>query len=180
MSDGPRDWSLQYCNDAVFVPAPADRVFDILLDIGRWNDWWETMRFETERPGPLSVGDRALFDGNVSKWTVEVEAIDRPTSIRYRYLEGSLAGETEWRVTPAPGGCTAAYIYHGVRACQDRAANTFGRFGTALHTMVMQADALDGLVRLMTGRPLDAAWRQSVRDAVAAGRARLLAEQGDA
>ena len=180
MSEDIEDWSLQYCDDEAFVPAPPEAVFAALLDIRRWNDWWETMRFETEGDGPSKVGDHIVFDGVVSKWTVEVTAIDRPRSIRYRYLDGALVGDTEWRVTPAPGGCRAAYVYHGVSARLDRAAATFGRFGTALHTMVMQADPLDGLVRLMTGQPLGEAWRRSVRDSVAAGRARLIAEREEA
>ena len=67
------------------------------------------------------------------------------------HREGALVGETEWRIMPAPGGCTAAYIYHGVEAREERAATTFGRFGTALHAMVMRRDALDGLVRRAIG-----------------------------
>ncbi len=74
-------------------------------------------------------------------------------------------------VTPARGGCTAAYSYHGVVAREERAATTFGRFGTAPHAMVMRRDALDGLVRRATGRPLDDAWRESVRTAIGDGRA---------
>ena len=177
MSEDAKDWSPQYCGDEAFIPAPPGTVFDALLDIGRWNDWWETMRFEPAQDGPSRVGDRIVFDGVVSRWTVEVTAINRPRSIRYRYADGALVGDTEWRVTPAPGGCRAAYVYHGVRACADRAASTFGRFGTALHTMVMQADALDGLRRLMVGEPLDEHWRRSVRDRVADGRARLIADR---
>lgn len=177
MTDDCHDWSLQYCDDAAFIAAPAEAVFDVLLDIAGWNRWWETMRFESARSGPSQVGDRAIFDGVVSTWTAEVVAIDRPWSIRYRYVEGALVGDTEWRLTPVTGGCRAAYVYHGVRACTDRAATTFGRFGTALHTMVMQADALDGLRRLLTGARLDAAWRQAVRDKVAAGRAQLIADR---
>ncbi|WP_174274700.1 SRPBCC family protein [Sphingomonas bacterium] len=172
--EDPKDWSPQYCCDEAFVPASPETVFDALLDIGRWNDWWETMRFAYAGTGPMRTGDRVTFDGAVIKWTVEVVSIDRPRAIRFRYVEGALVGDTEWRVTPAPGGCRAAYIYHGVCACEDRAASTFGRFGTELHSMVMQADALDGLARLTTGQRLDAAWRQSVRDKVAAGRAALV------
>jgi uncharacterized protein YndB with AHSA1/START domain len=173
----PKDWSLQYCDDEAFFPVPPEAVFDALLDTPSWNRWWETMRFEPAQAGPSKVGDRIIFDGLVSKWTVEVVSIDAPRSIRYRYLEGALVGDTEWRVTPVPGGCQAAYVYHGVRACDERAATTFGRFGTELHTMVMHADALGGLQRLMTSQPLDAAWRQSVRDQVAAGRATLIAQR---
>ena len=80
-------------------------------------------------------------------------------------------------MTPQPGGCRAEYVYLGVKAGEDGAATTFGRFGTELHTMVMQADALAGLVRLVTDKPLDAAWRQAVRDAVKDGRAALVAAQ---
>ena len=177
MSEDPKNWSPQYCDDEAFIPAPPEAVFEALLDIGRWNDWWETMRFEPAQTGPLKVGDRVIFDGVVNKWTVEVLSIDAPRSIRLRYAEGALVGDTEWRVTPAPGGCRSAYVYHGVRACADRAASTFGRFGTALHTMVMQVDALDGLRRLMAGEPLDERWRQSVRDRVADGRATLIAQR---
>ena len=39
--------------------------------------------------------------------------------------------------------------------------------------MVMQRDALDGLVRKATGRPLDEAWREGVRAAIGDGRAAL-------
>lgn len=175
MTDRPGDWTPQYCEDAVFVPASPDHVFDVLRDIGGWNDWWVAMRFEPEQDGPLKVGDRIVFDGVVSRWTVAVEAVEPPRSIRFRYLAGALVGETEWRVTPASGGCTAAYIYHGVEAREERAATTFGRFGTALHTMVMRRDALDGLVRKATGRKLDEARRDAVRAAIADGRAALVA-----
>ena len=170
------DWAPQYCEDAVDLPAAPDRVFDALLDVGAWNDWWVTMRFEPDRPGPLAPGNRILFDGGVSRWTVEVVRIDPPHSIRLRYAEGDLLGETEWRVTPVSGGSRVAYVYHGVRANADRAAATFGTYGTRLHALVMQADPLDGLRRKLAGLPLDEAWRASVRDAVATGRAALIPE----
>ncbi len=169
------DWTPQYCDDEAFVPAPPQRVFDALLDVASWNRWWETMRFTPERDGPSVFGDRIVFDGIVSKWNVEVTAIEPPRSIRYRYADGALTGDTEWRVTPVAGGALVAYVYHGVVAQEERAATTFGRFGTSLHTMVMQADALDGLRRLMAGEPLDEAWRQAVRARVAEGRAALIA-----
>lgn len=165
-----------YCEDAVFIPAPPERVFDVLRDIGGWNDWWVMMRFEPEGAGPLAPGRRIVFDGGVSRWTVAVLAVDRPHSISFRYVAGDLLGPTEWRVTPAPGGCRAAYSYHGVTANAERAAATFAAFGTRLHTLVMKADALDGLRRKVIGAPLDDAWRESVRAAIAAGRAALVAE----
>ncbi len=178
MNADARDWSLQSCEDAVFVPAPMVTVFDVLRDAQGWNDWWTMVRFEGAREGPIQSGDRIVFDGGVSRWTVEVGEIDAPRRLALRYVEGALVGEAEWRVAPEPGGCRAAYVYLGVRACDDRAASTFGRFGTRLHTMVMQADALPGLVRRVTGEPTGEAWRQSVREAVAAGReALILAER---
>lgn len=161
------DWSPQYCSDGIFVPAPAELVFDALLNIADWNRWWETMRFERPGQGPMCVGDHIVFDGGATRWTVEVTEIEPPKRIAFRYFDGALLGPTEWRVTPQPDGCRAEYVYLGVMAVQDRAAATFGRFGTRLHTAVMQADALSGLVRAVTGQPLDEAWRQSVRDAVA-------------
>ncbi len=180
MTDQGEDWTPQYCEDAVFVPASPEHVFDVLRDIAGWNDWWVAMRFEPQQDGPLKVGDRVVFDGAVIRWMVAVEAIEPPRSIRFRYIEGALVGETEWRVTAADGGCTAAYIYHGVVAGEERAATTFGRFGTALHTMVMRRDALDGLVRKVTGQPLDEAWREGVRAAIGDGRAVLVAESARA
>ncbi|WP_375397481.1 SRPBCC domain-containing protein [uncultured Sphingomonas sp.] len=173
-----QDWTPQYCEDATYIPASPDQVFDALLDIDGWNDWWVMMRFEPEAAGALVPGSRVVFDGGVSRWIAEVLRIDRPRSIRFRYAEGDLLGETEWRITPEPGGCRAAYVYHGVTANANRAAATFGTFGTKLHMMVMEKDALDGLVRKVTGAPLDAAWRDSVRAAVAVGRAALVTEIG--
>jgi uncharacterized protein YndB with AHSA1/START domain len=171
-----KGWELQYCEDEAFIPAPPDVVFDALLDVPHWNNWWEAMRFDVGFDRPAQVGDRITFDGGVFQWTVEVVSIDRPSSIRLRYVEGALVGDTEWRVVPAPGGCKAAYIYHGVRPTVERAATTFGKFGTTFHSMVTHADALDGLARLVTGQPLDEAWRQGVRDKIAAGRADLTAQ----
>ena len=178
MSEDARDWSLQSCEDAIFVPARADAVFDVIRDARGCNDWWTVMRFEGAPEGPVRSGDKIVFDGGVSRWSVEVGEIDAPHRIALRYVEGALVGEAEWRVTPEPGGCRAAYVYLGVRACEDRAAQTFGRFGTRLHTMVMQADALPGLVRRVTGEPTGEAWRRSVRDAVAAGREALILAEG--
>ena len=168
------DWSLQYCSDGVFVPASSERVFDSLLDIAGWNRWWETMRFDRPGAGPLQIADRVVFEGGASRWIAEVTEIERPHRIAFRYAEGSLLGDTEWRVTPQPGGCRAEYVYLGVKANDEGAAATFGRFGTELHTMVMQADALAGLVRLVAGEPLDAAWHDEVRAALKEGRASLV------
>lgn len=178
MSEDARDWSPQICEDAIFVPATADAVFAVLRDAHGWNDWWTMVRFEGAPERPIRSGDRIVFDGGVSRWTVEIGGIDPPHRIALRYVEGALVGEAEWRIVSEAGGCRAAYVYLGVRAREDRAAATFGRFGTRLHTMVMRADALPGLVRRVTGEPTGEAWRRSVRDAVAAGREALILAEG--
>jgi len=175
MDEPAKDWSSQFCEDAIFVPVSPDAVFDALLDVGRWNDWWVMMRFLPDGDGPLESGKRIEFDGGINRWTVVVGAIGRPRRIGLRYAAGDLLGDAEWRIAPEKGGCRVSYVYLGVRAAAERAAATVGRFGTRLHTMVMQADALPGLVRLMTGRALDETWRQSVRDSVQAGREALIA-----
>lgn len=174
MTTEPGTYEPQYCSDSIFVAAPPEEVFDIMLDVAGWNIWWTMVGFSSA-DARLRPGSRIVFDGGVSKWTGEVGAVDRPRRIELRYVEGALLGLAAWEITPEPGGCRAAYVYHGVRANQERAATTFGRHGTRLHTMVMQADALPGLVRRVAGEPLDDAWRVKVRTDVAAGREALAA-----
>jgi uncharacterized protein YndB with AHSA1/START domain len=178
MSEQAKDWSRQYCDDGTFVPASPEMVFDALLDVAHWNDWWVMMRFVPEGGGPLETGKRVEFDGGVSRWLVEVGEIERPLRIALRYAAGDLIGDAEWRIAPEQGGCRVSYAYLGVCAAAERPAATFGRFGTRLHTMVMQTDALPGLVRLLAGKPLDETWRQSVRDSVRAGREAMIALEG--
>jgi len=64
-----------------------------------------------------------------------------------------------------------AYVYRSVRPNSPRAAAHFARWGTRLHTIAMQEDALAGLARFLGGpggELDDETWRTDVRRRVAA------------
>jgi hypothetical protein len=106
-------------------------------------------------------------------WTIEVRHLDPARRIDLEYVEGDLLGPVGWELEPADGGTSVAYVYRGVRANAPGAAATFERYGTRLHSVAMQVDALAGLTRAVTGRPLDDAWRAEVQARMADGVARL-------
>jgi uncharacterized protein YndB with AHSA1/START domain len=178
--NAPEDWTPQYCRDARAIAADAGRIFEALLDLRSWRSWWFAMKavpYDGSRR--LAPGSHFRFDGGVSAWDVEVQAVESPRSLRMDYVAGDLLGPVEWRLEPLPdGGTEIAYIYHGVRANAPRAAQTFGRYGTSFHALVMQADALAGLDRFVRGEPLDESWRTQVQARIAEIRATLTPRSG--
>ena len=63
-------------------------------------------------------------------------------------------------------------MYRAVRPSSQRARDHFARWGTRLHSVAMQEDALAGLARLLGGpgsELSDDAWQTAVRERVAAG-----------
>jgi uncharacterized protein YndB with AHSA1/START domain len=106
-------------------------------------------------------------------WTVEVLELDPPHRIEFAYVDGDLIGRTAWELEPADGGTLTAYIYRGVHATSASSDATFERYGTRLHSVAMQVDALAGLARYLNGEPLDDAWRAEVHARMDAGVAAL-------
>ena len=158
----------QRCRDGAVVPAPPGRVWEVLTDLTTWAEWWTLVDVVPLGPTTLAPGVRFRFEGArpgrpPTVWTVEVVALDPPARIELAYVEGDLVGRTEWSLEEAEGGTLATYVYHGVRATSEASGATFARYGTRLHSVAMQVDALAGLGRFVAGLPLDEPWRAEVR-----------------
>ena len=119
------------------------------------------LRFSGARPG-----------GQRFEWSVQVFEVEAPSRIELAYTGGEYIGRTAWELTELPHSTLVAYVYRGVKANSSKAADHFARWGTRLHTVAMREDALAGLVRIFGGPGADLddeAWRQDVRQRVAAG-----------
>ena len=162
------------CRDEAFVPASPTDVYDVLADLRTYNRWMTLMRAVPLTDHEVRAGTRWDFrggrpGGRSSSWTVEVIEAVRPDRIEMDYVDGDLLGRVAWELTPRGDGTVVAYVYRGVWAAHPASAETFRRYGTRLHSVVMQADALAGLRRYVLGEPLDDRWRSEVQAQVAAG-----------
>jgi uncharacterized protein YndB with AHSA1/START domain len=168
----------QYCRDEAVLPAPPGRVWEALTDLSTWQEWWNLVTIVPLGPTALAPGVRFRLGGQragrpPTVWTVEVVELDPPARIELAYVEGDLVGRAAWELEPAEGGTRAAYVYRGVHATSPASGETFERYGTRLHSVAMQVDALAGLARYLTNEPLDDAWRAEVRARMDAGVAAL-------
>ena len=168
----------QYCRDGALIPAPPERVWEVLGDLATWSQWWNLVTVVPLGPTLLAPGVRFRFEGQragrpPTGWTVEVLEMDAPRCIELAYVAGDLIGRTAWELAPVDGDTMAAYVYRGVHATSPDSGATFARYGTRLHSVAMQADALAGLARFVRGEPLDSAWRAEVRARMDAGVAAL-------
>jgi uncharacterized protein YndB with AHSA1/START domain len=166
------------CRDDVLVPAEREACFAVLRDVGTYARWWTLIRVDAVsggtrlRPGVRFRSTGARPDGSEVTWVTRVVAVHPPVRIELEYDEGDLLGTTGWQLEPAPEGTRVAYVYYGVRPNSPTTTATFARYGTRLHSVAMREDALAGLVRLLGGTGAgvaDAAWRERVRERVAAG-----------
>ena len=165
------------CRDDVVVPAESEACFAVLRDVGTYPRWWTLIRVEPVAGDTrLSPGVRVRFtgtrrDGSTTSWVVRATAVRAPVRLELAYDEGDLLGTVGWELEAAPGGTRVAFVYYGVRPNSPEAETSFARHGTRLHSVAMREDALAGLVRLFGGpggELADEAWRQRVRERVAA------------
>jgi uncharacterized protein YndB with AHSA1/START domain len=161
------------CRDAASFNAPIERVYDVLSDLSTYDTWWTLVRTVPLGAERLAPGVRWRTEGsgrgNTTSWTVEVLELVEPERIELSYVEGDLVGRAAWELERSGTGTTAAYVYRGVRATQPHSAATFERYGTRLHSVAMQVDALANLGRYLSGEPLDEARRAEVAAEMATG-----------
>ena len=170
---------LEYrCRDERIIAAPRVRCFETLMDLSTYSRWWTLVAVTTGGPGSrLRPGARFRFagarpGGEPFEWGAEVLEIEEPSRIELAYAGGEYLGRTAWELQDIPEGTLVAYVYRGVRANSQRSRDHFARWGTRLHTVAMQEDALAGLARLVEGSGTevdDEAWRKDVQRRVAAG-----------
>ena len=166
------------CRDEAVIAATPARLWELLADLAAWQQWWTLVGIVPLGPTRLAPGVRFRFEGArpgrpATVWTAEVLALDPPRRIELAYVEGDLVGRTAWELDPVDGGTRVAYVYRGVDATSEASNATFARYGTRLHSVAMQVDALAGLARAVAGAPFDDAWRAEVRTRMDEGVAAL-------
>jgi uncharacterized protein YndB with AHSA1/START domain len=165
----------QTCRDEAVIPAPIDEVWAVLSDLTTYPRWWTLIQVV-----PLSEETRVLPGtpfriegsrpgGPTRGWNCEVLEVDAPRRIEIAYVSGDLLGRSAWELEPVDGGTKIAYVYRGVRPNEEGSALTFRRYGTRLHNVAMQADALSGIARYIKGEPLGDEWRSDVEARMTAG-----------
>jgi hypothetical protein len=95
-----------------------------------------------------------------------------PARIELAYAGGEYIGRTAWELEAVADATRVAYLYRAVTPNSAKARDHFARWGTRLHSVAMQEDALAGLARLLEGKDVvldDASWRRDVQRRVAAG-----------
>jgi uncharacterized protein YndB with AHSA1/START domain len=166
------------CRDERRIMASRARCFETLLDLATYPRWWTLVTVTPEGTSTrLSPGVRFRFagarpGGQRVEWPAEVLEVEEPARIELAYAGGEYLGRTAWELDESGAGTVVAYVYRGVRPVSRRAHDHFARWGTRLHSVAMQDDALAGLARLLEGRGAeldDEAWRADVRRRVAAG-----------
>ena len=147
------------------------------MDLSTYTRWWTLVTVTPDGANSrLSLGVRFRFSGarpggERFDWGAEVLDIVGPERIELAYTGGEYVGRTAWELQHVGAETLVAYVYRGVRPNSPRGASHFARWGTRLHAVAMQEDALAGLARFLGGPGSeldDAAWRVDVRRRVAA------------
>jgi uncharacterized protein YndB with AHSA1/START domain len=165
----------QTCRDEAVIPASIDEVWAVLSDLTTYPHWWtliEVVPLSAETrvvPGTPFRIEGSRPGGPTRGWNCEVLEVDAPNRYEIAYVSGDLIGRAAWELEAVDGGTKVAYVYRGVRPNEEGSANTFRRYGTRLHNVAMQADALSGIGRYIRGEPLDAEWRADVQARMTAG-----------
>ena len=166
------------CRDERLIAAGRAQCFEVLADLSTYARWWTlvdvTPSGSATRLGP---GTRFQFSGarpggERVEWIAEVLAMDAPARIELSYAGGAYRGRTAWELDAVGEATLVAYVYRGVQPMTARAREHFARWGTRLHSVAMQEDALAGLARFLGGPGAevdDETWRADVRQRVAAG-----------
>ena len=102
------------------LPAPAERVWEVLERVEDWPRWWPGMDAATvvREGGTATVGERVHLVvrspiGYRLRFGVEIVAAEPPRRATARVV-GDLVGTGEWRVEPAAAGCAATIRWHVV------------------------------------------------------------------
>jgi uncharacterized protein YndB with AHSA1/START domain len=108
--------------DSLEIEAPAERIFDIVLDYPRMLEWYPRYRVEVIGGGDVVEGARLRHELSPpgspvkSRFIRTVRRIERPRSIEESYDDGDLVGRGRWSLEPLAGGATRVSFHCQVRS----------------------------------------------------------------
>lgn len=87
--------------DRRIIRAPAETLFDTILDYPRMREWFPSYRIDVVGGGPVREGSRLAHElttmGLKTTFTRTIRNVTRPRSIEETYDEGMLLGEGRWQ-----------------------------------------------------------------------------------
>ena len=130
--------------DSLEIHAPAQVVFDIVLDYPRMHEWYPRYRVEVIGGGEVVEGARLRHQLSPpgspvkSRFTRTIQRIEPPSAIEETYDDGDLVGRGRWRFDALAQDATRVSFF-----CQVRSNRLLMHIGFALggergHNMVYQ------------------------------------------
>jgi ribosome-associated toxin RatA of RatAB toxin-antitoxin module len=130
--------------DSLVIHAPAQTLFDLVLDYPRMHEWYSRYRVEVIGGGEVEEGTRLRHELSPpgspvkSRFTRTIHRIESPKAIQESYDDGDLVGHGQWEFE-ALGPDETKVAFH----CQVRSNRLLMHIGFALggergHNMVYQ------------------------------------------
>jgi uncharacterized protein YndB with AHSA1/START domain len=108
--------------DSLVIDAPAQALFDIVLDYPRMHEWYPPYRVEVVGGGEVAEGTRLRHELSPagspvkSRFTRTIRRIDPPRTIEESYDGGDLVGWGRWTFEPLSPNTTRVSFHCGVRS----------------------------------------------------------------
>jgi ribosome-associated toxin RatA of RatAB toxin-antitoxin module len=108
--------------DSIEINAPAQKLFDIVLDYPRLHQWYPRYRVEVIGGGDVKEGAQLSHDLSPpkspvkSRFTRTIQRIDAPGAIEETYDDGDLVGEGRWVFEEVAPDTTRVSFYCKVRS----------------------------------------------------------------
>ncbi len=130
--------------DSLEIDAPAQKLFDIVLDYPRMHEWYPRYRVEVIGGGDVVEGARLRHELSPpgapfkSRFTRTIQRIEPPKAIEETYDDGDLVGRGRWAFEALSENSTCVSFH-----CQVRSNRLLMHIGFALggergHNMVYQ------------------------------------------
>ncbi len=130
--------------DSLEIPAPAQALFDIVLDYPRMHEWYPRYRVELIGGGEVVEGARLRHELSPagspvkSRFTRTIQRIKPPSAIEESYDGGDLVGSGRWEFEALTPDSTRVSFYCRVRSNRLLMHIGFLIGGERGHTMVYQ------------------------------------------
>ena len=130
--------------DSLEINAPAQQLFDIVLDYPRMHEWYPRYRVEVIGGGEVVEGTRLRHELSPrgapvkSRFTRTIQRIDPPRVIEESYDDGDLVGRGRWEFEALAEDSTRVSFYCQVRSNRLLTHIGFAIAGERGHNMVYQ------------------------------------------
>ena len=130
--------------DEMVIAAPAEVLFDTILDYPRMHEWYPRYRVSVQGGGEVAEGChldhelKAKGSPVTSRFVRTIHRIERPREIEESYDGGDLVGKGRWRFEPLDDGRTRVSFWCDVRSNSWLMHVGFVLGGERGHNMVYQ------------------------------------------